>query len=202
MPQTKEQKKKTLEELRDKVARQKAIVLLSITGIKVKDISELRKKLKAIGAELKVVKKTLANIIFKENKMEFDKKSFKTEVGFVFGFEDEVSPAKTAYQFSKENEALKILEKANITELTSGRGPAGISAVSFPWMSGQKQAVEETSSSRSRAKQRFPFAEATPQSSSRNASWPGVRKNSSVIWMIARGKTNGLPEASPPDTPS
>ena len=109
MPQTKEQKKKTLEDLRDKVARQKAIVLLSITGIKVKDISELRKKLKAIGAELKVVKKTLANIIFKENKMEFDKKSFKTEVGFVFGFEDEVSPAKTAYQFSKENEALKIL---------------------------------------------------------------------------------------------
>ena len=109
MPQTKEQKKRTLEDLRDKVARQKAIVLLSITGVKVKDISELRKKLKAIGAELKVVKKTLANIIFKENKMEFDKKSFKTEVGFVFGFEDEVSPAKAVYQAFKDNENFKIL---------------------------------------------------------------------------------------------
>lgn len=109
MPQTKEQKKKTLEELRDKIARQKAIVLLSITGLKVKDISELRKALKTVGAELKVVKKTLADIIFKENKMEFDKDSFKTEVGFVFGFEDEIAPAKTIYQLSKENENFKIL---------------------------------------------------------------------------------------------
>ena len=30
-------------------------------------------------------------------------------MGFVFGFEDEVSPAKTVYLFQKENEKLKIL---------------------------------------------------------------------------------------------
>ncbi|MFH1671728.1 MAG: 50S ribosomal protein L10, partial [Candidatus Portnoybacteria bacterium] len=80
-----------------------------ISGLKVKDLSALRKRLKSSGADLKVIKKTLAEVIFKENKMEFNRKDLKTEMGFVFGFEDEVSPAKMVYLFQKENEKLKIL---------------------------------------------------------------------------------------------
>lgn len=109
MPQTKEQKQKILEDLRDKFAKQKAIILVGISGLKVKEVSELRKKLKEAGSNMKVVKKTLANMVFKENKMDFDKGGFKKEVGFVFGFEDEVTPAKISYLFQKENENLEIL---------------------------------------------------------------------------------------------
>lgn len=109
MPSTKAQKAKILDDLRDKVARQKAIVLVGITGLKVKDVSNLRKKLKTTNANIKVFKKTLAEIVFKENKMEFDKKNFKEEIALVFGFDDEVSPAKAVYQFSRENSKFKIL---------------------------------------------------------------------------------------------
>lgn len=109
MPQTKAQKQKVLEDLRDKIARQKAIIFVGITGLKVKDVSELRKKLKAMEANLKVFKKTLAEIVFKENKLEFDKRKFKEEIALVFGFKDELSPVKTVYQFSTQNDKLKIL---------------------------------------------------------------------------------------------
>ena len=106
---TKTQKQKILEDLKDKVAKQKAIILVGITGLKVKDISELRKKLKATDGNLKVAKKTLIEKVFKEKKLEFDKKNFKEEVALVFGFKDEILPAKTVYQFSLGNEKVKIL---------------------------------------------------------------------------------------------
>jgi len=109
MASTKEQKKKILADLKDKVARQKAIVLVGITKLKVKDVSDLKKNLKAVDAKIQVVKKTLAEIALKDGKMDFDKKNFKEEIALIFGFKDEISPAKIAYQFSRSNENLKIL---------------------------------------------------------------------------------------------
>jgi len=106
---TKAKKEEILVELKDKISRQKSIVLVGIAGLKVKDLSSLRQQLRANGSELKVVKKTLAEKALKEHKLDFDKKSFKTEVGFVFGFEDEILPAKTIYKFAKKNESLQIL---------------------------------------------------------------------------------------------
>ncbi len=109
MALTKAQKQKILEDLKDKVAKQKAMVLVGITGLKVKDISDLRKKVKETDGNLKVAKKTLIEKVFKESKLDFDKKKYKEEIGLVFGFKDEVSPAKIVYQFSVGNDKLKIL---------------------------------------------------------------------------------------------
>ncbi|OGZ18523.1 MAG: 50S ribosomal protein L10 [Candidatus Nealsonbacteria bacterium RBG_13_42_11] len=109
MALTKVQKQKIVEDLKEKIAKQKAIILVGITGMKVKEIFELRKQLKKINANIQVVKKTLAQIVLKEKKLEFDKKQFKTELALVFGFGDEIAPAKTIYQFSQGNENLKIL---------------------------------------------------------------------------------------------
>ena len=121
MAQTKDQKQKILDELKELLSRQKAVVLVGISGLKVKELSELRKKLKASGSKIKVLKKTLAKLAFAEKKIDgdegkssssssiFDREEMKTELAFVFGLEDEISPAKNAFQFSKENENLKIL---------------------------------------------------------------------------------------------
>lgn len=109
MAVTKEKKQKIISDLKDKVARQKAIILVAISGLKVKDLSELKKRLKAVQAELKVAKKTLANLVFKEYKIDFHEEDFKEETAFIFGFKDEISPAKAAYQFGLSNDKLKIL---------------------------------------------------------------------------------------------
>jgi len=109
MPLTKTQKQKILEELKEKIARQKAMIFVDFTGLKVKDLSNLRKKIKMVGDEIKVAKKTLLELALKSAKLETEIKKIPGEIAVVFGYKDEVSPAKTVYQFSKENQNLKIL---------------------------------------------------------------------------------------------
>jgi large subunit ribosomal protein L10 len=106
---TKDQKSKILDSLKDKVARQKAMVFVDFTGLKVKDISRLRKELKKNKNEMKVAKKTLLNLALKDKNLEIAKDKLAGEVALIFGYNDVVSPARIAYQFSKTNPALKIL---------------------------------------------------------------------------------------------
>lgn len=108
MALTREQKQKIIQEVKDKIARQKAMVFVSIENLKAKDLFGLREKLKKADCLLVVAKKTLLNIAFKEKKIDFDKEKIKGQPALVFGFGDEISPAKIAYQFSRKNENLKI----------------------------------------------------------------------------------------------
>ncbi len=109
MPLTKEQKKNKIKEIKEKIDRQKSVVFVSVDGLKANDALDLRRRLKKEDAEMSVVKKTLAKIVFDEKKIEIEKGDLKGEVAFVFGFKDEVSSAKTVYQFSKENKKLQIV---------------------------------------------------------------------------------------------
>ena len=109
MPKTKEQKQKIIEELQDKIDRQKSIVFCDFTGLKVKDLSELRKLMKKQNCELKVAKKTLINLSLKEKNISVDLKQLKGEVALGFGYSDEISPFRALYNFAKNNENLKIL---------------------------------------------------------------------------------------------
>jgi large subunit ribosomal protein L10 len=109
MPQTKQQKKEILEELDKKIEKQKTVIFFDFTGLKVKDFSSLRKSFKTVGDELKVVKKTLMDLAFKKAKLQVEPKKMSGEIALVFGYQDELSPAKMLYQFGKSNKNLKIL---------------------------------------------------------------------------------------------
>ena len=109
MAQTKEQKQKTIEDLKEKVDRQKSMVFIDFQGVKVKDLSNLRKKIKEVGGQLKVAKKTLINLALKNLGFKLEK-DLKGEIALIFAFEDSISPLKKAYQFSETNENLKILD--------------------------------------------------------------------------------------------
>jgi large subunit ribosomal protein L10 len=107
---TKEKKKKILEELKEKIGRQKIMIFVDFTGVKSKDLFSLRKKLKEAGNEMKVAKKTLINLALKEKNLNvIDIRKMLGEVAVIFGMKDEISSAKTVYEFSKENKNLKIL---------------------------------------------------------------------------------------------
>jgi large subunit ribosomal protein L10 len=111
MALTKEQKKKIVNDLKDKVKRQKVMILVSFTGLKVKEFFELKNKLKSVNSQIKVIKKTLLNLVLKEFSPDFSQKvaQFKTQIAIVFGFENEISPTKVLYQFALGNQNLKIL---------------------------------------------------------------------------------------------
>jgi len=109
MALTKIQKQKIISDLEEKIKKQKSIIFVNFTGLKVKDLFNLRKKLKTMENELKVAKKSLMEIVFKKINIEFEPRKISGEIALVFGYQDEISPAKIVYQFSLENPNLKIL---------------------------------------------------------------------------------------------
>jgi len=111
MAKTKSQKQKIIEDLREKIQRQKAIVFVEISGLKAKEFFDLRKKLKKKNSQTSVVKKTLFKIALEELSKNLAEKleELKGQVATIFGFGDEIMPAKIAYEFSLENKNLKIL---------------------------------------------------------------------------------------------
>jgi len=109
MALTKAKKEKIVEDLVEKLKEQKAIFFCDFTGMKVKDFFALRRKLKETGNDIKVARKTLMDVAFKKMNFNLEARKMAGELALIFSFTDEISPAKTIYQFSKENEKLKIL---------------------------------------------------------------------------------------------
>ncbi|MDD2731628.1 MAG: 50S ribosomal protein L10 [Candidatus Pacebacteria bacterium] len=104
----KEQKQKIIEKIKNVLEKQKIAVFVSIAGLKTKDVSDLRKKLKEKNCVFGVVKKTLLNIAFDKN-FEADIKNLKGEIALISGIDDEISAPKIANKFSLNNKNLEIL---------------------------------------------------------------------------------------------
>lgn len=105
MAKTREQKKEIIKNLKDKLAKSKSVVFASFEGLGVIENEELRKKLKEEKSEYYVAKKTLLDLALKDEKIDgVDAKSFQGKVATVFGYEDEVAPAKIIDTFRKDHE--------------------------------------------------------------------------------------------------
>lgn len=105
MSKTKEQKRNILEEIKAKIAKAKSIIFTKYNGLGVKDNEALRLKLGQENNEYYVAKKTLLNLAFKDKAIiGLAVKKFNGQVAAVFGYGDEVSPAKIVGQFKKEKD--------------------------------------------------------------------------------------------------
>jgi large subunit ribosomal protein L10 len=109
MALTKERKKEIVEELKELLKKQKAMVVVNFHGLNSQEVFDLKQLLKENKAEFRVIKKTLAELAFKDQGIDFKKDSFQGQLAIVFGFEDETSPVKTIYQYSKKLDKLEIL---------------------------------------------------------------------------------------------
>lgn len=111
MPLTKKQKEEILKSVEEKLSKQKSVVFTDFTGLDVAKLQTLRRQLRAKGVDYRVVKKTLLGIALKKSGLDVDIGKFGGSVGVVIGYDDEIIPSKTAYDFAKikENSALKIL---------------------------------------------------------------------------------------------
>jgi large subunit ribosomal protein L10 len=109
---SREKKEKIIDDLEEKIKKQKTIVFVDFNNLDSKSLFNLRKKLKKSKCILKITKKTLLEKVFDkltEKELLEKIKEIKTQLAIVFSFDDEIIPGKICYQFSKENENLKIL---------------------------------------------------------------------------------------------
>lgn len=109
MSTTREKKRQIINQLKEKILKQKIMIFVMISGLKTKSLFVLRKRLKTTEAEMKVAKKSLINIVFKELELNFNPAEIEGEIALIFGYKDEVTPVKILCEFSQENSNLKIL---------------------------------------------------------------------------------------------
>ncbi len=94
----------------EKLAKAKGAFVVDFKGMKVEQVTNLRKKLHAAESEMKVVRNTLAKRAFKDHPSfgaAFDT-TMKGTNAIVFAFNEVVGVAKALSDFGKDVEALKI----------------------------------------------------------------------------------------------
>lgn len=106
---SREQKEEQVQQLTERLKQDKAVFLVNFQGLKVNEIGELRRKLREEKSGYKVVKNTLLKIALKNAKRKVAENLLDQPLALVFSSVDEITPAKTIYNFQKEHEALKII---------------------------------------------------------------------------------------------
>ena len=88
-------KAEKIDELTGKLGRAVVAILVQTQGLNVKDMNELRSKMRAARIELQVAKNTLLRIATERNHMDnLDKNIFKGQTAVAFGYEDEIVTAR------------------------------------------------------------------------------------------------------------
>jgi large subunit ribosomal protein L10 len=109
MAKTREQKKREIKDLEDRIGRAKSLVFTSYAGLDVPALEELRSKLREQGVEYQAARKRLIDLALDNNKLEHDSvKGLAGSIGVAFGINDEVSPARIAKKFAEKNEKFGI----------------------------------------------------------------------------------------------
>ncbi|MBI5701869.1 50S ribosomal protein L10 [Candidatus Saganbacteria bacterium] len=104
----KESKKKAVKEIREKINSSKILILTDYRGMTVKQVTELRRKLRANKAEYKVFKNTLVAKALPEGLSSLGTQLIG-QVAIIFGSDEVVMPAKTLMQFIGEHEKPGLL---------------------------------------------------------------------------------------------
>lgn len=103
-----QEKAQSVESLRERLGTAKTAVLTEYRGLTVRQISDLRKQLKAASAEYKVVKNRLARLAVKDLDLDPLGAHFKGPTGLVYSTKDPVPVAKALQTFVRANPLLLI----------------------------------------------------------------------------------------------
>jgi len=108
MKKTKEDKRKIVETLKEKIAGAKAIVLSDYHGLSVPQMQELKNSLKEVNAEFTVAKNTLVKLGAKKAKQEIDKESLTGPTAILFANQEPIETIKKFANFIKQYKLPKI----------------------------------------------------------------------------------------------
>ena len=101
-------KVETVEELKGRLDGVKTVFLAEYRGLTVAQLSDLRKQLRGVSAEYKIVKNRLARLAIASSDAASLGTSLKGPTGMVLAKGDPVSVAKTLQTFAKTNQALVV----------------------------------------------------------------------------------------------
>ncbi len=108
---TRTAKEESVAQLKSELSQLKLAVLTDYRGLTVREISELRAKLRTEGASYRVTKNTLLRIAAKNTDIlkDLDPKTFTGPMALAVSTEDEIAPARVVFQYAKDHQALEIV---------------------------------------------------------------------------------------------
>jgi large subunit ribosomal protein L10 len=140
MPKTRQQKEMTLVTLTEKLRSMKAVVFTTFSGLSVKDTTELRNQLRAEKIDMLVAKKNLMRLALKDAGLDpamIDQ--VDGSVAMVFGYEDEVLPAKLLTKFAKTKDSVKL-----VGGIADGQFMDGKQIAQFAKIPGKQELLTQT----------------------------------------------------------
>jgi large subunit ribosomal protein L10 len=116
---TKEHKNELIAQYGEWVKDSKALILTQYAGLTMKDIDNLRVKVRENGGEFHIIKNTLAKLAFEQAGYTVPEGQLEGSTAIVFAYSDAPATAKAVMEFAKTSEFLKIkggfLEKQALT---------------------------------------------------------------------------------------
>lgn len=123
-------------------------VLTDYRGLKVSEITDLRRRFRAEGVDFQVVKNTLTRLALKGSDYQDLDQVLTGPTGIAFGREDPIAAARVAVEFAKDHEKLgvkggfmdgEILSAAQVTEVSKLSGKNELKARFLSVLNGPSQ---------------------------------------------------------------
>ena len=89
-----------VKEFAEKLAKSQVVVLASCEGVKVSEMTALRKAVRETGSELRVVKNTLLCRAMHNTPMTALEGHMKGSTAVTFGYKDPIAPVKALFEFA------------------------------------------------------------------------------------------------------
>jgi len=102
-------KAEKIDKLTEKLGRATVAILVQTQGLNVKDMTELRNKMRAAKLEFQIAKNTLLRIASERNNMtELDQSIFKGQTAIALSYDDEVDAAKVVTDYIRTSKIVTL----------------------------------------------------------------------------------------------
>ena len=108
MAVSKERKEEVLATYAEWLKKSEAVIIVEYTGVKMKDLDNIRAKIRETGGEFHVLKNTLARRAFANNGMNLPPEFLVNSTAVSFAFSDPASVAKALNEATKGSQFVKV----------------------------------------------------------------------------------------------
>ena len=102
MAKTRAQKEEIVKQIQEKLGKAKSVVFADYRGLTMKQLSDLRNKLRDLDAEFTITKNTLLDRALPSSNLQLPSSSLEGPTATLFAYDDEISPIKILVKTLKD----------------------------------------------------------------------------------------------------
>lgn len=114
-----EQKKQVVGDIKEKIDRAKSVIVVEYNGLTVDQVTDLRTQFRAANVEYSVLKNTLVKRAANDLDINSLDSFLEGPNAFIFGYEDEVAPARILADFIKKTKTTALTVKTGLLGKTA-----------------------------------------------------------------------------------